>query len=198
MVEQQRVPRPRPPKVIRKIAPGMQMEGKVRSVTDFGAFVDVGVGRDGLVHVSEISRRSVTKPQEVLKEGQTVTVWIKELDRERNRIGLTMIDDLGVWWEQTTDYPIPLGAIIAKRSLGDKTIGEIEAAIRKSLLFAFSDPDAPLAFMKQHAGEMDIDVMRQHVELYVNNYSLDYGDDGIKAITYLIECADEQGLLEGY
>ena len=113
------------------------------------------------------------------------------------KYGLTMVDDLGVWWEETTNYPIPLGAIIAKRSLGDKKIGEIEAAVRKSLLSAFSDPDAPLEFMKQHAGEMDLDVMRRHVELYVNNYSLDYGEDGIKAITYLIECADKNGLLEG-
>jgi len=85
-------PAPRPPKVIKRLAPGMQLEGTVKAVTDFGAFVDIGVGRDGLVHVTEISRRPVSSVGEVLREGDKVTVWIKDLDRERNRISLTMID----------------------------------------------------------------------------------------------------------
>jgi len=89
---QKKRPAPRPPKAIKRLAPGMQIEGTVKAVTDFGAFVDIGVGRDGLVHVSEISRQSVSKPGDVLREGDKVTVWIKELDRKRNRIGLTMID----------------------------------------------------------------------------------------------------------
>ena len=71
---------------------GQQVEGKVKRLTDFGAFVDIGVGRDGLVHVSELSTTRVAKVGDMLQEGQEVTLWIKKLDRDRNRISLTMIE----------------------------------------------------------------------------------------------------------
>jgi len=111
------------------------------------------------------------------------------------RYDLVMHADLGAWWEQTTGHPIPLGAIIAKKSLGEEMIAAVEATIRKSLAAARANPDSPLAFMKQHAGEMDIDVMRKHVDLYVNQYTLDYGPEGMQAISHLLRCAEEKGLL---
>ena len=77
-------------KVVKKLAVGQQMRGKIKRVADFGAFVDIGVGRDGLVHISELSYDRVNKVSDVVSEGQEVDVWIKELDRERNRISLTM------------------------------------------------------------------------------------------------------------
>ena len=77
-------------KVVR-LSVGQEITGKVKQVTDFGAFVDIGAGRDGLVHVSELSVGRVTNVKEVVEEGQNVTVWIKRLNRERNRISLTMI-----------------------------------------------------------------------------------------------------------
>lgn len=110
--------------------------------------------------------------------------------------GLTMMEDLGAWWERTTNLPIPLGAIIAKKSLGIESLTLIESTIRKSLLHSLANPDAPLGFMKQHAAEMDTDIMRKHVELYVNSYSLDYGPDGRQAIEHLMKCAKETGLLK--
>jgi ribosomal protein S1 len=64
----------------------------VKRVADFGAFVDIGVGRDGLIHISELSVRRVGKVTDVLAEGQEITAWIKKLDRDRNRISLTLID----------------------------------------------------------------------------------------------------------
>jgi 1,4-dihydroxy-6-naphthoate synthase len=109
--------------------------------------------------------------------------------------GLIMMEDLGAWWERTTQLPVPLGAIIAKKSLGPEHLERIESTIRRSLRHALANPDAPLAFMQQHATEMDTDVMRKHVELYVNNYSLDYGPDGRQAIEHLILRAEEKGLL---
>ena len=60
-------------------------------MTEFGAFVDIGAGRDGLVHISELSVGRVSNVKDIVEEGQTVTVWIKRLNRERNRISLTMI-----------------------------------------------------------------------------------------------------------
>jgi small subunit ribosomal protein S1 len=80
-----------PRKVVKTLAVGQEVEGVVKRVTEFGAFIDIGVGRDGLVHVSEMSQRRVAKASDVVQEGQTVTVWIKELDRDKNRISLSMI-----------------------------------------------------------------------------------------------------------
>ncbi len=80
-----------PRKVVKTLAVGQEVEGVVKRVTDFGAFVDIGVGRDGLVHVSEMGTGRVTKPSDVVREGDKVRVWIKELDREKNRISLSMI-----------------------------------------------------------------------------------------------------------
>lgn len=69
---------------------GMEVTGTVRNVVDFGAFIDVGVHQDGLVHISEITDRYIKHPSEVLKVGQVVRAWIKEVDVKKNRIGLTM------------------------------------------------------------------------------------------------------------
>jgi uncharacterized protein len=68
----------------------MELTGTVRNVIDFGAFIDIGVHQDGLVHISEITDRYIKHPSEVLKVGQIVTVWVKDVDVKKNRIGLTM------------------------------------------------------------------------------------------------------------
>lgn len=108
--------------------------------------------------------------------------------------GLVMVEDLGAWWETTTGYPVPLGAIIAKKSLGHETITVIEATIRASLQAARDNPEAPLPFMRKHADTMDAAVMQQHVQLYVNEYTYDFGKEGMQAIAYLLQRAREQGL----
>ena len=77
---------------VRILAVGQQVQGTIKRIADFGAFVDIGVGRDGLIHISELSVRRVGKVTDVLAEGQEVTAWIKKLDRDRNRISLTLID----------------------------------------------------------------------------------------------------------
>ena len=69
---------------------GMEVTGTVRNVVDFGAFIDIGVHQDGLVHISEITERYINHPSEVLKVGQVVQVWIKDVDVKKNRIALTM------------------------------------------------------------------------------------------------------------
>jgi len=109
--------------------------------------------------------------------------------------GLSLIEDLGSWWEKTTGHPIPLGAIIAKKELGPEIIARVEAAIRASIRHSRTNPAAPRAFMKQHAAEMDDAVMDSHVALYVNDYSLEYGPDGMAAIEHLLGMAQGKGLL---
>ena len=75
---------------IKDLKPGMELNGTVRNVIDFGAFVDIGVHQDGLVHISEISDRFIKHPSEVLSVGDVVTVWVKEVDERKGRISLTM------------------------------------------------------------------------------------------------------------
>lgn len=69
---------------------GMELKGTVRNVIDFGAFVDIGVHQDGLVHISQITNRFIKHPSEVLKVGQIVTVWVLSVDTDKKRISLTM------------------------------------------------------------------------------------------------------------
>jgi predicted RNA-binding protein with RPS1 domain len=78
-------------RVVRTLAVGQEIKGTVKRVSEFGAFVDIGVGRDGLVHISELSIKRVGKVTDVINEGQEHIFWIKKLDRERNRISLTLI-----------------------------------------------------------------------------------------------------------
>lgn len=75
---------------VKDLKAGMELKGTVRNVIDFGAFVDIGVHQDGLVHISEISDRFIRHPSEVLSVGDVVTVWVKEVDEKKNRISLTM------------------------------------------------------------------------------------------------------------
>lgn len=72
------------------LKPGMELKGTVRNIIDFGAFVDIGVHQDGLVHISEISDKFIKSPLDVLKVGQVVTVWVLAVDRDKKRISLTM------------------------------------------------------------------------------------------------------------
>jgi 1,4-dihydroxy-6-naphthoate synthase len=109
--------------------------------------------------------------------------------------GLSLLQDLGSWWEKATGHPVPLGAIIAKKELGPDVLVSLESAVRASLQHARANPAAPRAFMKQHAAEMDDSVMDSHVALYVNKYSLDFGPDGMAAIGHLLGMAQAKGLL---
>lgn len=107
--------------VVKLLSVGQQLQGTVKRITEFGAFVDIGVGRDGLIHISELSTTRVAKVTDVLKEGQEVTLWIKKLDRDRNRISLTMIEpgkrtirdlQVGEVVEGTVTRILPYGAFI--------------------------------------------------------------------------------------
>ncbi len=106
--------------------------------------------------------------------------------------GLHKVTDLGEYWEEKRNTPIPLGGIAIKRSV-DKAIGlQVDKSIRKSVEFAFSNYPLVTDYVKQHSQEMDEEVMRQHIELYVNDFSLDLGNEGKKAIETLYKVAATQ------
>lgn len=109
--------------------------------------------------------------------------------------GLEKIIDLGEYWEETTGELIPLGGIIIKRSLPHETIKKVNQLLRKSIEFAFANPTEPIEYMKANAQEMNEEVMQQHVNLYVNKYSIDLGEEGKNAITQMFNLAQQKGII---
>ena len=109
--------------------------------------------------------------------------------------GLARVIDLGEWWEAQTGLPIPLGAILARREMSEGERTQIEEIIRRSLAFARAHESAVMPYVRAHAAEMRDDVMRRHIETYVNEYTNDIGDDGAAAVEELLARARGSGLL---
>lgn len=106
--------------------------------------------------------------------------------------GLQLLADLGNWWEQETGLPIPLGAIIARRNLD---LQAIISWIQQSVQYAWNHPEASSEYVMSHAQEMSPEVTKAHINLYVNEYSFNLGDDGYKAIYTLLNRAAEAGVV---
>ncbi|MES2330241.1 MAG: 1,4-dihydroxy-6-naphthoate synthase [Bacteroidota bacterium] len=101
--------------------------------------------------------------------------------------GLQKIMDLGEYWEETIKVPIPLGGIVMKRSFDLSIQQKVDRLIRKSLEYAFAHYPSLTDYVREHSQEMNESVMRQHIDLYVNNYSLGLGDEGRKAVLKLFD-----------
>ncbi|GAB4420786.1 MAG: 1,4-dihydroxy-6-naphthoate synthase [Thermodesulfovibrionales bacterium] len=108
--------------------------------------------------------------------------------------GLYEVMDLGTWWEAETGLPLPLGCIIAKRDLGMDLIREIDMLIRRSVEYGISHREETRGYVKAHSQELEDAVIEQHINLYVNNYTVDSGSDGILAVEELFKRADEAGV----
>ncbi|WP_069773788.1 1,4-dihydroxy-6-naphthoate synthase [Streptomyces sp. LUP30] len=111
------------------------------------------------------------------------------------RYGLHCTADMGEEWEKRTGLPIPLGAIVARRSLGEPVLRRITDTIRASLSAARENPDASRAHVLRHAQEMEPDVVDQHIGLYVNEFTAALGQDGLYAVRTLLDRSAELGLL---
>ena len=109
--------------------------------------------------------------------------------------GLHKLADMGEHWEETTGLPIPLGAIIARRSLGAERLQELAEAARASVRAAWDDPEASRAYVLEHAQEMDPGVADQHIGLYVNEFTADLGESGYAAVRGLLTRAAAEGLV---
>jgi 1,4-dihydroxy-6-naphthoate synthase len=109
--------------------------------------------------------------------------------------GLHKLADMGEHWEATTGLPIPLGAIIAKRSLGAETLGRLAGSVRASVRAAWDDPEVSRPYVMEHAQEMDPSVADQHIGLYVNEFTAELGEDGYAAVRGLLTRAAAEGLL---
>ncbi|MDO6429701.1 1,4-dihydroxy-6-naphthoate synthase [Flavitalea sp. BT771] len=105
--------------------------------------------------------------------------------------GLVKLADLGEFWEGATGAPIPLGGILAKKDLAPGIAQKVNELIRRSLEYAFQHYPSLPDYVRQHSQEMDEHVMRQHIDLYVNNYSLGLGEDGVTAVRTLLKTYSE-------
>ena len=111
--------------------------------------------------------------------------------------GLQAILDLGQWWEEETDLPIPLGGIAIRRDLGESVARSVDDRIRQSLLLAETGSPMVRDYVRSHAQEMAPWVIARHVDLYVNQFTRDLGDEGRKAVQVLLDRAEGAGLLDG-
>ncbi|MGW6913496.1 1,4-dihydroxy-6-naphthoate synthase [Kitasatospora sp. NPDC054939] len=109
--------------------------------------------------------------------------------------GLRSLADMGEVWERETGLPIPLGAIVARRSLGAERLNALTAAIRGSVRQAWADPAASRDYVLAHAQEMDPAVADQHIALYVNEFTADLGEEGYAAVRALLTRAAAEGLV---
>jgi 1,4-dihydroxy-6-naphthoate synthase len=109
--------------------------------------------------------------------------------------GLKKIIDLGEFWESETGSPIPLGGIVVNRALPDEIKHRVNRVLRRSVEYAFAHREASLPFVREHAQEMNEEVMYQHIDLYVNEYSVDLGADGRRAVAVLFEKARATGII---
>jgi 1,4-dihydroxy-6-naphthoate synthase len=109
--------------------------------------------------------------------------------------GLQKFLDVGEWWESTTGHLLPLGGIIAKRGLGRETLRRVNNAIKASLEYAYAHPDETKPYVAKYAQEMSEEVRQKHIDLYVNEYSLDVGKAGTAAVNELFKCAEERGFI---
>jgi len=107
-------------------------------------------------------------------------------------MGLTMVADTGAMWEKMTGLPVPLGGIVISRNIDPFVASKVERAIRRSIEYARSSPRESVDFIRQHARETDAEVTREHIKVYVNEFSLSLGEEGRRAIEKLYSVALEK------
>jgi predicted RNA-binding protein with RPS1 domain len=106
------------PTSIEQLSPKMELQGTVKKIDLYGALVDVGIGRLGLLHISQLSEAHVKNVTDVLREGDTVTVWVQEVDRKRGRINLTMLRPADVSWSDIDEGKVFMGKVVRLEKFG--------------------------------------------------------------------------------
>lgn len=109
--------------------------------------------------------------------------------------GLRKLADLGEFWEGMTGLPVPLGMIVINRRIPEETALAVSRIIQRSVEFAFEDPATSRDFVSENAREMEGEVMRKHIELYVNKFTINLGHEGRKAIAELYRIASDKGII---
>lgn len=131
----------------------------------------------------------------VLRGEADLGVLIHEGRLTYERDGLSLVEDLGASFERLADAPIPLGGILASADLPEGTAETVTAVLRDSIAYGWSHRDEALATIRRYAQEMDEDVIWPYVELYVNEHTVDLGDDGARALAVLEQTARAAGVV---
>ncbi len=106
------------PASIEELEPKMKLRGRVTKIELFGAFIDVGVGRDGLLHISQLSQKRVNNVRDVVSEGAEVTVWVRQVDKKTGRIDLTMVEPVAVAWDELKTNQVYTGTVARIEKFG--------------------------------------------------------------------------------
>jgi 1,4-dihydroxy-6-naphthoate synthase len=130
----------------------------------------------------------------VSKGDATAGLIIHESRFTYPRYKLEKLLDLGEWWERYSGLPIPLGGILGKRSLGRDLLLRVEEGIRESIRYAGAHPDEVMGYCRRYSQEVDEKVMRSHIDLYVNTFSLDLAREGLSAVRRLFAEAEARGI----
>jgi len=134
--------------------------------------------------------------QRILKNTMDAGVIIHESRFTYQDKGLLKIADLGEIWEQNTGFPIPLGGIVVKKDMPAELKARLNQIMRSSVEFALNHPDESKEFVREHATEMEDEVIKKHIQLYVNHYTQSLGSKGKDAIRFLFDYALENKIIE--
>jgi 1,4-dihydroxy-6-naphthoate synthase len=138
--------------------------------------------------VREVKQMLFSEIAAAVERGETdAGVLIHEGRFVYERRNLELVADLGKLWEMETNLPLPLGAIIVKRELGESVISKFDKLLAESVRSAFANPIISRDFVKEHAQELEDDVIEKHISLFVNDYTISLGEEGRQAVEKLLE-----------
>ena len=135
-------------------------------------------------------------PEAVLSGEADAGLIIHETRFTYRAMGLGLVADTGTMWEEMTGLPVPLGGIVVNRSLDPEVAAKVSRTIRRSIGYARTSPRESAAFIRRHARETEEEIAREHIKLYVNDFSLSLGEEGRQAIRKLFAVAHEKGVIE--
>lgn len=135
-------------------------------------------------------------PEAVISGEADAGLIIHETRFTYRSMGLSLVADTGAMWEEMTGLPVPLGCIVVNRNIDEATALKVDRAIRRSIEYARRSPGESVDFIRKHASETDADVTREHIKLYVNDFSLSLGKEGRAAIERLFAVAQDKGVTE--
>lgn len=135
-------------------------------------------------------------PEAVLSGEADAGLIIHETRFTYKTMGLRMVADTGMMWENFSGLPVPLGGIVVSRSVDEEIAVRVNRSIRRSIEYAYANPLKSVEFIRKNAAVTDPEVTREHIKLYVNNFSLSLGEEGRQAIGRLYSEAQEKGVIE--
>ena len=153
---------------------------------------------DAILRGGQIETRATAQSGGTDKMGVDAGVIIHENRFTYQNKGLVKLLDLGEYWETTTGMPIPLGGIVIRRDISLSLQKKIQRILRRSVEFAFKNPESSKNFIAKYAQEMEESVRQQHINLYVNQYSLELGETGRAAVKFLFETAYQKKITDTY